>query len=81
MQKIERATGLKADAKNNEYDLDYCGCLGCCDFGPNLLVNNNIVLGVDKNSVMEEIAKAAETETPTSEEKMAGIEKVLNDLI
>lgn len=73
MKKIEEAAG--------GYDLDYCGCLGCCDFGPNLLVNDNLVIGVNKENVMGEIAKALETATPTPEEKEADLDKVINNLI
>jgi len=81
MQKIEQTTCLVAGKKNQEYDLDYSACLGCCDFGPNLLVDNNLVLGAEKNTVMEEITKAANTTTQTTEEKEANLDRVLNDLI
>ena len=60
MQKIEQTIGLKAGHKNMEYDLDFCGCLGCCDFGPNLLVNNNLILGAEKNNVMEKLPRQQE---------------------
>lgn len=81
MKKIEETVGLTAGTKNSEYDLDYSACLGCCDFGPNLLVDGNLVLGADKNTVMDEVAKAANSTTPTLEEKEADLDKVLNDLI
>ena len=79
MQKIEQTIGLKAGHKNMEYDLDFCGCLGCCDFGPNLLVNNNLILGAEKNNVMEKIAEATGTPTPTLEEKKANLDKALKE--
>lgn len=79
MQKIEQSTGLKAGNNNSEYDIDFCGCLGCCDFGPNLLVNNNLVLGVDKRNVMEKISEAAGITAPTAKEKEASLDKTLKE--
>ncbi len=82
MKKIEQEIGLQAGQKNSEYDLDYCGCLGCCDFGPNLLVNGNIILGAETNTVMAEIKKASETEAPTEADKEAMLEQALkNDIL
>lgn len=81
MKKIEETAGLLAGQKNDKYDLGYCGCLGCCDFGPNLLVNENLVIGASKENIMEEIAKASEATAPTLEEKEANLNKVLDNLI
>lgn len=79
MQKIEQSTGLKAGNKNSEYDIDICGCLGCCDFGPNLLVNNNLILGAEKRTVIEKISEAAGITAPTAEEKEASLDKTLKE--
>lgn len=79
MQKIEQSTGLIAGNKNSEYDLDFCGCLGCCDFGPNLLVNENLILGAEKRTVMEKISEAAGNTPPTTEEKKANLDKTLKE--
>ncbi len=79
MQEIEQSTGLKVGNKNAEYDLDFCGCLGCCDFGPNLLVNNNLILGAEKRTVMEKISEAAGNTPPTTEEKKANLDKTLKE--
>ena len=81
---VERgAVGVikKIEEEDADYDLVYCPCVGCCEFGPNLLVNNNLVLGAKKEIVIEQIKEAAGTIAPTSEEKIASLEKVLEDLI
>ena len=81
MKIIEQVVGLIAGKKNMDYDLDYGGCVGCCEFGPNLTVNNELVLRADKDTIVEEIAKAAEAVKLTPEEKQANLDKVLDDLI
>ena len=56
---IEESTGLAMGETNKEYDFDRSSCLGGCEFGPNMLVNSDIVLGVQPDTVMAEIAKIA----------------------
>jgi len=61
-------------------DVEYCGCLGNCDFGPNVKVNNNIIIqGANQGTIIEEINKAAEKKAPTQEEKMANLDKALDE--
>lgn len=79
MKKIEEAFGLRFGAKNEKYDLGCCGCLGSCEFGPNLLTNNNLVIGAKESTVLEEISKAAETTPLTAAEKEARLDKVLEE--
>ena len=81
MKKIEQTLGMVFGTKNENYDLGTCACLGSCEFGPNLLVNNELVLRADKDTVMEEITKATEAVALTPEQKMANLDKVLEDLI
>ncbi len=57
---IEDSTGLAMGESNSKYDFDRSSCLGGCEFGPNMLVNDDIVLGVTPDTVMAEIAKIAE---------------------
>lgn len=79
MKKIEQTVGMVFGTKNEKYDLGTCACLGNCEFGPNLMVNNNLVTGVNKDNVMEEISKAGETAELTWEQKQANLDKVLNE--
>ena len=81
VRKIQQAFGLVDGQKNADYDLEYCGCLGNCDFGPNLSVNDNIIQRANPETIIEEIAKAAETIPPTPKEKMASLDKALDDFI
>lgn len=81
MKVIEQMFGLIAGKKNTDYDLDYGACVGCCDFGPNLTVNDELVLRADKDTILEEIAKAAEAVKLTPEEKKANLDKALDNLI
>lgn len=80
MRKIKETTGLFAGTENDEFDLDYSACLGCCEFGPNLLVNGNLILGADKRTVMEQIKNIAGNPIKTSKEKMDSIEEALNEI-
>ncbi|MBI2038275.1 MAG: NAD(P)H-dependent oxidoreductase subunit E [Candidatus Magasanikbacteria bacterium] len=79
VKKIEDETGLTLGEKNKQYDLDYSVCLGGCDFGPNMLVNGNFVMGAQPDKVMEQIEKAAETKPLTQQEKEANLDKFLNE--
>ncbi len=79
MKKIEQTLGMIFGTKNENYDLDTCPCLGSCEFGPNLLVNNNLVTRASKDTVMAEINRAADTTALTMEEKQANLDKVLNE--
>ena len=82
MRKIKQTFGLVDGQKNSDYDLEYCGCVGSCDFGPNLLINDNIIIQrANPDTVIAEIKKASKAVTPTPEEKMANLDKVLDDLI
>lgn len=82
IRKIKETFGLIEGQKNDNYDLAYCGCVGCCDFAPNLLINDSIVIqNANPHTVIEEITKAANTVVPTKKEKMANLDKVLDDLI
>ena len=70
MEVVEKITGL---------DLGYGPCVGCCEFGPNLEVNGNLIIGASPDTVAAEIAKAAQTTAPTLEEKKAALDKALDE--
>ena len=53
--------------------------MGGCDFGPNMLVNNNFVMGANPDNVMKKIAEAAETKPLTQKEKEENLDKLLED--
>jgi len=73
MEKIKKA----ADA--DSYDIEPTACLGCCDFGPNMLVNENFVLGVTKYTALDEIKKAAQITPPTASDKKSNLDKTLKE--
>ncbi len=79
LKKIEDEIGLTLGEKNKNFDLDSSACLGGCDFGPNMLVNNNFVMGANPDNVMDKIEKAAETEPLTQKEKEDNLDKLLED--
>lgn len=72
---IEEGTGLAMGEKNSKYDFDRSGCLGGCDFGPNILVNSEIVMGLKPNTVMAEIAKIANSAPLTQKQKEEDLNK------
>lgn len=75
MAKVKKAVQSEA----GEYDIDFTSCLGCCDFGPNMLVNDNFVLGVTKYTAMDKIKKATLITAPTSADKQANLNKTLKE--
>lgn len=81
MKKIEEETGLEPGEQNKAYDLDYACCLGCCDFGPNILVNDNLVLGIKAETAMEQINKSANELPLTQKEKEENLNSAINDLL
>ena len=74
---IEASTGLAMGESDSKYDFDRSSYLGGCEFGPNMLVNNDIVLGVKPDTVMAEIAKIANT-TPL-DNKQNTLDNMLED--
>ncbi len=80
VKKIKQETGLEPGEQNKEIDFDYACCLGCCDFGPNMLVNENLVLGVTPENVMGEIEKNAQKKAKTAAEKSKDLDNVLENM-
>lgn len=76
---IEEATGLEMGEKNSKYDFDRSGCLGGCDFGPNILVNSEIVMGLKPENVMVEITKVANSVPLTKKQKEENLNKILEE--
>src|SRR5262245_48231143 len=70
---IEESTGLAIGETNSKYDFDRSSCLGGCEFGPNMLVNNDIVLGLKPDTVMAEIAKIANAKSVDKKENTLDI--------
>ena len=81
MEALARETGLQAGEQNKQYDVDYACCLGCCDFGPNMLVNDNLVLGVKPETVISQIDQAANEKSATQQEKDDRLQQALDDLL
>jgi len=58
MQKISEALQLEPGQTNEQFDLDYCGCLGYCSNSPNVLINqDHIIHDAAVDTVMSEIKK------------------------
>lgn len=65
MHAIERATGLHAGERNEQYDIDYCGCLGWCSNSPNVEVNDHrMIMDADPDTIMQNIRRENGTPTP-----------------
>lgn len=75
IEAIEEGTGVSMGEKNSKYDFDRSGCLGGCDFGPNILVNSEIVMGLKPHTVMAEIAKIANGTPLTKKQRQANLDK------
>ncbi len=57
MEKLEQYFGVEAGQENDVVDLDFCGCLGNCDFAVNLEVDGDIRMQVTPENVIEKINK------------------------
>jgi NADH:ubiquinone oxidoreductase subunit E len=79
MAEFTKQTGLEAGKQNKKYDVDYACCLGCCDFGPNILVNDSLVLGIKPETVMQQIDKAASEPAKTFEEQQAELDRLIDE--
>lgn len=75
IKSIEEGTGLEMGEQNSKYDFDRSGCLGGCDFGPNILVDSEIVMGLKPETVMSEIAKIANATPLTKKQKEENLNK------
>jgi ferredoxin len=64
MKKIEKEAGLQSGEKNEEMDLDFCGCLGYCSRSPNIEIDDNhIVFSTSVETVMDDLAEGGEDMT------------------
>ena len=79
IKSIEEGTGLEMGEQNSKYDFDRSGCLGGCDFGPNILVNSEIVMGLKPDTVMAEIIKIANATPLTKKQKEENLNKILEE--
>jgi NADH:ubiquinone oxidoreductase subunit E len=67
MKAITDETGLKPGEKNENYDVDWCGCLGWCSNSPNVEVDEKrIIMEADGKTIMKKI-KNGEGEDITGE--------------
>ena len=75
IEAIKEGTGVPMGEKNIKYDFDRSGCLGGCDFGPNILVDSEIVIGLKPDTVMAEIAKIVNGVPLTKKQKEENLNK------
>lgn len=58
MDAITEETGLKPGEKNENYDVDWCGCLGWCSNSPNVEVDEKrIIMEADPKTIVQRIDK------------------------
>lgn len=75
MEAIKEETGLEEGEQNEEYNLDYCGCLGWCSNSPNVLVGEDLMFhDANPDTIMKKI-KAGEGTVVTKDQ----IDVVLED--
>ena len=68
MQSIKKGIGLEVGDKTEEYDLDYCGCLGWCSNAPNVEVDNTkIIMDCETDSVVQRIDNGEGTDMSAAE--------------
>ena len=64
MEEITKNTGLKPGQINEEYDLDYSGCVGYCAKSPNILLDDKFyIFDTSPKKIMEDIAAGGEDMT------------------
>ncbi len=65
MEQVEKDTGVSAGTANNDYDVDYCGCLGWCSNSPNVQVDDErILFDVAPEDAMRRINSEENNEGP-----------------
>lgn len=58
MKEIEKYYHISVGEKNEEADIDYCGCLGYCGQAPNIQINDSMVIQhADPKTIIAEIEK------------------------
>ncbi len=55
MSNLEAATGLKAGEKNDENDLNFCGCTGYCHMAASVVVNDNMLHHANPDTVVADV--------------------------
>jgi len=70
-QQLENELGIRfgETTKDRLYSLEYCNCLGMCDHGPAMLVNNDVYTMVHPELVSEVIEDYRRTSGPAYAEK------------
>lgn len=69
MNTLTRQTRLMPGEKNEQYDLDYCGCLGWCSNAPNIEVDDHrILFDVEADEALEK-ANSDRTDADPSDGK------------
>lgn len=78
MKFLENTYDLKAGESNSKIDLDYSGCMGNCDFAPNVTVDGKIITNANIETILEKIdqIKIYDTSIQTNEKK---IDEILED--
>ncbi|EKD43226.1 MAG: hypothetical protein ACD_72C00403G0001 [uncultured bacterium] len=79
MRKLETETGLKSGEHNEEMDLNYCACTGNCHLAPSVMVNGNFVHEAKEETIMKDIADAANKPPQETGVSDATIEEILNN--
>ena len=69
MKAIKKGIGLDAGEKNEQYDVDYGGCVGWCSNSPCVEVNDDkILMDCESETVVSRIKKKESDKTATFEE-------------
>lgn len=71
MKAIKNGLGLDAGEKNEQYDVDYCGCLGWCSNSPNVELNDDkILMDCEPETVVERINKKLVSQKPKFDDEL-----------
>ncbi len=80
LRTIEEQTGLAPGQSNNEYDFDRCDCTGHCGMGPNVVVDDEVVIHeAEEETVMEKINK--KEGAPLIQGVDVDIDAIMKDLV
>ncbi|MFH0857407.1 MAG: NAD(P)H-dependent oxidoreductase subunit E [Candidatus Magasanikbacteria bacterium] len=79
MKKISEEVHLEPGEENEEYSLDWAGCMGYCGQGPNVRINkHHFIFSAEEDTIMDEIQKGGtnregENTDVETEDKLLGI--------
>lgn len=81
MQSISEKTGLEPGQKNENFDLDYCGCLGWCSNSLNVEIDDHkIIFDSNPQTIFDDIQKGKGKDMTGEIREILDVDNFLGDL-